>query len=138
MPRMAQIRVDAGEAGAGEPDLALFSALAEAGVSVDLINVSPEQKSFIVGEDLAEPARALLAKMGFRVTLRRGCAKVSVIGAAMRGVPGVMANVVKALTTAGVQILQTSDSHLTISCLIDQADMEKAVRALHEQFGLGG
>ncbi|MHB8758053.1 MAG: ACT domain-containing protein, partial [Bacillota bacterium] len=76
--------------------------------------------------------------LGFQVDLKRGCAKVSVVGAGMRGVPGVMANVVRGLAKAEVRILQTSDSHLTISCLIEQADMEKAVRALHEQFGLGG
>ena len=137
MPGVAQIRVDTPSGDYAE-ELRIFTALADAGVSVDLINVSPERKSFIVKEDSADRARAVLADLGFQVVLKRGCAKVSVVGAGMRGVPGVMANVVKGLVKAGVRILQTSDSHLTISCLVEQADMEKAVRALHEQFGLGG
>ncbi len=136
MPGMAQIRVDTPDGDHAE-ELRIFTALADAGVSVDLINVSPERKSFIVKEDAADRARAVLSDLGFQVVLKRGCAKVSVVGTGMRGVPGVMANVVKGLVKAGVRILQTSDSHLTISCLIEQADMEKAVRALHEQFGLG-
>ncbi|HEY3315446.1 MAG TPA: aspartate kinase [Bacillota bacterium] len=137
MPGMAQIRLDVPPDGAGVDPLRIFSALAQTGISVDLINVSPERISFIVKEDLAERARTVLAEMDLAISLRRGCAKVSVVGTGMRGVPGVMANVVKGLAEAGVRILQTSDSHLTISCLLDQADMEKAVRALHEQFGLG-
>ncbi len=137
MPGMAQIRLDSPPNPEHLDELGIFSTLADAGISVDLINVSPERKSFIVKEDLADRARAILADHGYQVTLRRGCAKVSVVGAGMRGVPGVMANVVRGLAKVGVKILQTSDSHLTISCLLDQADMEKAVRALHEQFGLG-
>lgn len=137
MPGMAQIRVATPD-GERSEELRIFTTLADAGVSVDLINVSPELKSFIVKEDAADRARAVLADLGFQVALKRGCAKVSIVGAGMRGVPGVMANVVRGLAKAGVRILQTSDSHLTISCLIEQADMEKAVRALHEQFGLGG
>ncbi|MEM5770948.1 MAG: ACT domain-containing protein, partial [Bacillota bacterium] len=50
--------------------------------------------------------------------------------------PGVMARVVEALANAGVPILQTVDSHNTISCLIPKENMHKAVKALHEQFNL--
>jgi len=33
-------------------------------------------------------------------------------------------------------MLQTADSHTTISCLIRSADLAKAVKALHSRFGL--
>ena len=65
------------------------------------------------------------------------CAKVSVIGAGMAGIPGVMARIVEALTKEQIQILQTADSHTTIWVLVRRADMEKAVCALHEAFQLG-
>ena len=55
----------------------------------------------------------------------------------MRGVPGVMAEVVEALGDAGVKIFQTSDSHASISCLVMQDDILKAARGLHTAFGLG-
>jgi len=34
-------------------------------------------------------------------------------------------------------VLQTSDSHYSISCLVPESDMERAARALHAQFELG-
>lgn len=135
-PGVAQITVHPAGVQAEGADLRVFRPLAEAGISVDMINVFPDRKSFIVAEGDGERAAQALERQGFRVTLRRGCAKVSVIGAGMRGVPGVMARVVEALHDAGVEILQTADSHLTISCLVPGAAGERAVRALHARFGL--
>jgi aspartate kinase len=44
---------------------------------------------------------------------------------------------VAALHAVGVEILQTADSHATISCLVRGEDTEKAICALHEAFELG-
>jgi aspartate kinase len=55
----------------------------------------------------------------------------------MHGVPGVMARVAESLSGAGVNVLQTADSHTTISVLVPASDAERAVGALHEGFELG-
>ncbi len=55
----------------------------------------------------------------------------------MRGVPGVMARIVSALHREDIQILQTADSHTTISCLVNEEDTRAAIRVLHEEFNLG-
>lgn len=137
IPDTALIRVVIPEsADSATMDRRIFRALADAGISVDLINVSPGLKSFIVKEELADKASRVLGTLGLEPQVRRGCAKVSVVGSGMRGLPGVMANVVEALQEAGVRILQTSDSHVTISCLVASEDLTKAVRALHDRFGL--
>lgn len=117
-------------------DLQVFRPLADAGISVDLINVFPDRKAFVVLESEGPRAKSILEQQGFRVEMRPGCAKVSVVGAGMRGIPGVMARVVEALSEAGVEILQTADSHVTISCLVRREEMERAVRALHAKFKL--
>lgn len=116
--------------------LSVFANLAAKGVSVDLINVSPHEIAFIVNARDAEAAKHVLEEMRVSFAMRPGCAKVSVVGAAIRGVPGVMARVVEALSGAGVKILQTSDSHTSISCLIDQSQLAEAVRALYDKFDL--
>jgi aspartate kinase len=54
----------------------------------------------------------------------------------MRGVPGVMSRIINALTAGKIEVLQTSDSHMTISCLIKEEDTIPAVLALHEEFKL--
>lgn len=131
---LAQITVPTADN--GDTDLKVFRSLADAGISVDLINVSPTAKSFTVSESLADKAERVLRQAGFKPVVRKGCAKVSIVGSGMRGKPGVMASVAEALHGADVRILQTSDSHVTISCLVDKDDMERAVRALHDRFGL--
>ena len=49
------------------------------------------------------------------------------VGGGMRGVPGVMANFMEALQEENVEVLQTVDSHTTISALIKTEDLAKAV-----------
>jgi len=114
-----------------------LAALAEHGISIDLINLLPELLAFTVKEEAASAAANLLSKLGHRVETSGPCAKVSIIGAGMRGRPGVMARVVRALHSAGVEILQTADSHTTISCLVWREQLQRALTALHDEFGLG-
>ncbi len=113
-----------------------LTVLAEHGISIDLITLMPEVLAFTVKEEAVKEAANLLTKLGYQVQISAACAKVSIIGAGMRGRPGVMARVVKALHGAGVEILQTADSHTTISCLVARAQMQRALGALHEEFQL--
>lgn len=116
--------------------LDVFSSLARLGVSVDMINVFPDRVAFIVSaKDLAMADEAVTG-LGLAVKTVRGCAKVSIVGEGMRGMPGVMSRLTKALAAEGVGILQTSDSHYSISCLVREQQMEIAARALHSQFEL--
>lgn len=131
---LAQVVVKTGRA---EQSVPLFRSLADQGISVDLINVSPEAKSFCVEERKASQAESILRERGLAPLVRTGRAKVSVVGSGMRGRPGVMATVAEALSGAGVEILQTADSHVTISCLVEASQLQAAVQALHDAFGLG-
>jgi aspartate kinase len=131
---LAQVQIDLPNR---RRSLEIFRSLADAGVSVDLINVSPRSVTFCVEERKAERAEKLLRDLGAAPQIRQGCAKVSVVGAAMRGRPGVMAAVVEGLSNAGVEILQTADSHVTISCLVEGSQLRTAVQALHDAFSLG-
>lgn len=114
----------------------VFNVLAERGISVDLINVYPEKLVFTIGEEHKEAARTELAALGFDVRIMADCAKVSVVGGGMRGVPGVMATIIATLVEHGITILQTVDSHTSISVLLKVGDVENAVQALHDSFNL--
>ena len=119
-----------------ERDELLFGRIAEAGISVDMINISPESKVFIIEAKDMEPLHLLLQEMGCEHSLQGGMGKVTVIGSRMRGVPGVMAKTARALASAGIRIYQTSDSSMTISCLVEGERLNEAVIALHREFGL--
>lgn len=135
MPNVTQIKVPAKE---GQYDLQLkvFKAMAENGISVDFISINPSTVAYTVYEHVADRAEEILRSMDLEPDLVRHCAKVSVVGAGIAGVPGVMSRIAEALTEEDIQILQSADSHATIWVLVPGDDMVKAVRSLHRKFDL--
>ncbi|NOU76443.1 aspartate kinase [Paenibacillus sp. LMG 31458] len=122
----------------GQFDLQLrvFKTMALHQISVDFINVNPSGVVYTVFDHEAERALKLLRGQGYDPKAVSGCAKVSVIGGGMNGVPGIMAQIVEALTVEDIRILQSADSNTTIWVLVHGVDMIKSVRALHHKFNL--
>jgi aspartate kinase len=112
----------------------IFKAMALSGISVDFINVQPEIMLFTVKNTAAPKALQVLENMGISPQLLPDCAKLAAVGAAMTGVPGVMAKIVEALAREQITILQSADSYTTIWVLVKKEDMEKGIRALHREF----
>jgi len=135
VPNITQIKV-ANKEGYYDTQLQVFKTMATNNISVDFINVNPLGVAYTVHDEMASKAAGLLTELDYEPQLLPHCAKVSVIGAGMTGVPGVMAQIVEALTQEDIQILQSADSHTTIWVLVHEMDMVKAVRALHHQFKL--
>jgi len=126
----------------------VFRALAERAVNVDMIvqNTSREgltDISFTVprAELVAarEVTQSLSAGIGAReVLVDEGIAQVSIVGAGMKTHPGVTAMMFETLAEAGINIEMISTSPIRISCVVRAEAVDKAVRALHDAFGLGG
>ena len=64
-------------------------------------------------------------------------ARLSVIGAGMKSHPGVTATMFETLAGLGVNIEMISTSSIRISCVVDEAVVEEAMRAVHAAYGLG-
>jgi aspartate kinase len=62
---------------------------------------------------------------------------VSLVGAGMRSNPGVAARMFRTLANAGINPRVISTSPIKITCMIEQSQVERAVRALHAAFELG-
>ncbi|MWC26511.1 aspartate kinase [Paenibacillus sp. MMS18-CY102] len=122
--------------GQNDVQLQVFQSMARNGISVDFINVTPGGAVYTVFDNDAAKAVDVLEKLGYIPNMINGCAKVSVIGGGMNGVPGIMARIVEALSESGVTILQSADSNTTIWVLVQQEDMVTALRALHAKFEL--
>jgi aspartate kinase len=128
---------------------AIFGALAEANCNVDtIIQNEPlgdgrlAEVSFTVSfEDLRaaelalEPVRAELGIAALDTDQEIG--KVSIVGAGMRSHPGVAAKVFQTLAEEDINIEMISTSPIKISCVIRSENVERAVQALHDAFGLG-
>lgn len=134
---VTQIKVEADNSGADRLQLQVFKAMAENAISVDFINVTPSGVVYTVFDNDAQKARKVLEGLGLKPQILSGCAKVSVIGGGINGVPGIMARIVEALTENDIQILQSADSNTTIWVLVNKEDMVQALRALHAKFELG-
>lgn len=133
---VSQIKVTAKE---GQYDLQsqVFKAMANEHISVDFINISPNGVVYTVTEDMIERAVRALTDLGYDPEIERNCAKVSVVGAGIAGVPGVTSKIVTALAEREIRILQSADSHTTIWVLVEGKDLVNAVNALHDVFELG-
>jgi aspartate kinase len=139
---VARVRVDLG-AGEGEKahmsaQTRVFRAMADAGVSLDMFTPAGDALLFTVPESALPDVSGALSALGLTCGVTEGLAKVTLVGAAMHGVPGVMARMAEHLDAAGVDVLQAADSHTTISVLVNASDADVAVRALHDGFELAG
>jgi len=124
----------------------LFRALADRSVNVDMIvqNISEQGTtdiSFTVPRvdfvTAVEVAESLRDQMGFKgVDADDSIARVSVIGAGMKSYPGVTALMFETLAAEGINIEMISTSSIRISCVVDEAEVEIAMRALHSAFEL--
>lgn len=115
----------------------LFEDLADAGISVGCLNLSESNAMFAVFADDVEHTNKVLNGTDFEYTLTEDCAKVSVVGSAMRGVPGVMAN----FGCSAYQGCKISTCRLwilirTISAINQTGTSDRAVKALHKAFKL--
>lgn len=119
-----------------DTELTMLDKLAEAHISIDLVSIFPERKIFTVRQEALPATEAVLTKLGLKFKLQANCAKISIAGLGMRNLPGVMARVVYALSQEKIRILQTGDSNITISLLIREEDLSRAICTLHDHFRL--
>jgi aspartate kinase len=136
MAGLSKIDVALAKAWTAAHKVGVLRTLADAGINIDFVSAATDGLSFTVAALAAETAVSLLCEAGFAAFATPGCAKVTMVGVGMQAVPGVALAMLEALEKAGVAVLQTVDSEITMSCLVLEADMQKAVRALHDAFGL--
>jgi aspartate kinase len=124
----------------------VFSALAREHVRADLIvqNVGHHGRtdlSFTVPEGDLDAALAVTQAVqggvdAQQVTVKKGMATVSVVGAGLSSSLEYAATMFGTLSDLGVNIEMISTSGIRITCVIDGARVEDAVRGLHRAFRL--
>lgn len=133
-PEVARITVTGGSEPLHSFHSRVFGLVAAAGVSMDMFSVFGSSVMFTVPMEEGEAVEGILRSAGFDCRVLAPCSKVSIVGAGMHGMKGVMARFSAALSTAGVEMLQTVDSHATISALVPLERRDTALRALHREF----
>jgi aspartate kinase len=124
----------------------IFNLLAKHNINVDIIiqSIGREERkdiSFTVAKTDLKEAMDLLRENSTTITAQditseEGVAKISIIGAGMSSNPGVAAKMFEALSNANVNIKMIATSEIRITVLIDEADVERSMRTVHDAFDL--
>ena len=122
----------------------VFSMLAQRIINVDIILQSSGRENnkdliFTVPLTEAQTAVSVLNENknrfgGGEVQVSTDYAKVSIVGAGMQSHSGVASTMFEALFNQGINIHMISTSEIKISVIIDKADADRAVTAIHDAF----
>lgn len=125
----------------------IFNTLAKKGINVDIILQSvgrggTKDISFTVSQEDLNDTLKTLEENKESLTIQEikhkdNVAKISIVGAGMMSNPGVAAKMFESLFNAQVNISMISTSEVRITVLIDENDVERAMVAVHDGFGLG-
>ena len=128
----------------------VFTTVARRNANLLMISQSSSEHNvcFVVNDDITdrlvtdlerEFANELARQELEGITARRDVSVVAVVGAGMRGTPGVAGRVFSALGRHGVNIIAIAQggSELNISFVVDAADERRAIQILHDELVLG-
>jgi len=137
----------------GVPGVAarVFSTVAREQVNVLMISQSSSEQNIclLVEGPSAERAIAALQREFELERTRQNIERIwsqdavviiAIVGAGMKGVPGIAAQVFNALAEKSINIiaLAQGSSEYNLSLVVDGRDADAAVRAIHDKFNLGG
>jgi aspartate kinase len=124
----------------------IFEPLTDAHVSVDTIvqNASEEKLTdvtFTVARTELKRALTVIEKTAKAVGARQVVSddklgKVSIVGTGMQSAPGYASRMFRTLSDEGINIEMISTSEIRITCIVDEARVKDAVKALHKAFAL--
>ena len=122
----------------------LFSQLAKHNINVDMIlqSIGHEGKkdiSFTVADTDTEDAKKALEEIKNvlkydSMDSEIDVGKVSIVGAGIQSNPGIAAKMFEALYSVDVNIRMIATSEIRVTVLLDETDVDRAARAVHDAF----
>lgn len=117
----------------------VFGAVSREGISVDLVSTSEAGISFTINESDLEKAKKVLESefTDFEsISFDSDVAMIGVIGEGMRRKPGIAGKVFGALgeNEINVEMISQGSSEINLSFLVNQKDLENAVKIIHKKF----
>ncbi len=114
----------------------IFDAFARHEIDVDMVATSEVSVSATTGSEKNVARAVAELTPEFEMTVERGQALVCAVGDGIQSVPGVAADVFSAVRSAGVNVRMISQgaSKNNVAFVVEDGDVERAVRALHERF----
>ncbi|KKI54302.1 MAG: aspartate kinase [Staphylococcus equorum] len=123
----------------------LFTQLEEGSVNIDMIsqiiNLEGLQMSFTIKDTDAFQISTILETLkeqfnALDFKINEAYVKISLIGSGMRDISGVASKAFITLIENDISFYQTTTSEISISCVIDAENGERAVRTLYQAFDI--
>jgi aspartate kinase len=131
----------------GVPGVAaeVFGALARKNVNIMMISQGSSERAISILVDRKDLKKAISALDSCFPNIKKeivhtdGVSALAIVGAGMAGTPGVAGRIFSALGTNQINVIMISQgsSEYNISMVVGEVDIERAVRVIHAEFGLG-
>jgi aspartate kinase len=95
--------------------------------------------TFIIEDEFADAARKLVAEwtqkgLTKEGTVEKGVATIAIIGSRLAATPGLSGRMFAALAREKINVDCISSSEMTMSCVIASGDIDRGVKAVHDEF----
>jgi aspartate kinase len=123
----------------------IFDTLASNKVNIMMISQGPSESSISIvlrqddlGKAIASLELKLLGRIIKHLNVLENVSIVTVVGSGMRGIKGIAGRVFTAIAKSNVNVIMIvqGSSELNLAFVINDSDCNKAVMALHREFGL--
>ncbi|HSA75639.1 MAG TPA: aspartate kinase [Candidatus Nitrosocosmicus sp.] len=134
-----------GMVGAPGTAASIFETLAKNKVNIMMISQGPSESSIsmiLKQDDLGKAITSLELKLLGRVikhlNVLENVSIVTVVGSGMRGIKGIAGRIFTSIAKNDVNVIMIAQgsSELNLAFVVNDVDCEKAVRTLHQEFGL--
>ena len=112
----------------------IFDVFDQHQTSVDVVTTSEVSVSISLdGADRLDAIKRDLSGIG-EISVEREKATVCVVGDNLKFTPGLAARLFKAIETTNVNMISQGASEINLTFVIDQSDVDRVVRKLHDEF----
>lgn len=118
--------------------LAILQKVAEVGISIDFLKLTPSGLSFLVADQDASELEALLATQNCMADIQRGRHVVSVYAVNMRDEAGLIAGIISEAIQSGSELGHMTDMHDRMLIVISSEESPRLVGALQSMLANGG
>jgi aspartate kinase len=114
----------------------IFDVFGRHKISIDMVSTSEISVSVTLDTNRNLDAAVADLRQFAEVSIEKDKAIICVVGEGMRNTSGVAGDIFMAMKEAGVNVLMISQgaSKISVAFLVDDADAQKAVQALHRKF----
>ncbi len=113
--------------------IGMLARFERADLAIEMLQFFPGGVRFVCERRRLIAVRAELAAAGLKPVIVAHCARIVLVGAALRSTAGVFSRLLRALADAEIEVLHFADSNVTISTIVAEEDGARAERIAHDE-----